>query len=94
MSKREFQPLYVAYAKAHGREPEAMLEHDTERWPGGKMCGYLLWGGERLHAWATLTGHPRAKDANAPMWETDVEAYHTWLVETPQPPLSGEMARG
>jgi hypothetical protein len=93
MARREYQPVYVAYARAHGRSPGGMRRHDRRRWPGGCACGFLLWGNERLHAWAVLTGHPRAKDPYAPMWETDLKAYHTWLTVEPQPPLSGEKAK-
>jgi len=39
----KFNPRYVAYAKAHGRSPQAMLEHDDIQWPGGIMCGFILW---------------------------------------------------
>ena len=35
--------LYLAYCKEHGNTPEQQLEKDTEDWPGGKMCGYMLW---------------------------------------------------
>jgi hypothetical protein len=40
-----WNPRYLAYAKAHGHEgdPEGMLEHDREAWPGGCMCGFMLW---------------------------------------------------
>lgn len=34
---------YVAYARANGRKPEAQLKHDREAWPGGVMCGFILW---------------------------------------------------
>lgn len=40
---------YETYARAHGRDPDAQLAADRERWPGGWMTGYLVW----LHArWA------------------------------------------
>lgn len=40
-------PVYVAYAKAHGCTPEDMLEHDSNAWPGGCMCGFMLWVSEQ-----------------------------------------------
>lgn len=46
-----WNPRYVAYATAHGRDPDAQLEHDREAWPGGAMCGFVLWIGERWTAW-------------------------------------------
>jgi len=39
----EFNPRYAAYAKAHGNAAEAQLEHDTLVYPGGCMCGFILW---------------------------------------------------
>lgn len=39
----EWTANFTAYARAHGREPAAMLERDRERWPGGVMCGFILW---------------------------------------------------
>lgn len=41
-----WNPRFVAYAKAHGKTPSAMLEHDAKEWPGGTMCGFILWIGE------------------------------------------------
>lgn len=41
-----WNPRYLAYARAHGEpDPEAMFEIDDERWPGGRMCGFMLWIG-------------------------------------------------
>ena len=43
-------PRYVAYAKAHDRTPGQMMEHDRAAWPGGCMCGFLLWISEQRRA--------------------------------------------
>jgi len=42
-----WNPRYVAYAKAHGKTPDAMMEHDRDAWPGGCMCGFILWMSEQ-----------------------------------------------
>ncbi len=47
---------FVAYAKAHDKTPEAMLEHDTERFLGGKMCGFTLWIRAKWREWRKLFG--------------------------------------
>ena len=83
----KYQPFYVVYAKSHGREPDDMWDHDKERWPGGKMCGYILWMGERMRAWYNLTHHPRVKDSNATLWPEERTQFHEWLMNTDQPPL-------
>lgn len=35
----EWNPRYVAYARAHGKTPKTMLAHDEEAWPGGGRRG-------------------------------------------------------
>jgi hypothetical protein len=35
--------LYLAYCKYHKNGPVEQLQKDTIKWPGGKMCGYILW---------------------------------------------------
>ena len=45
-----------AYAKTHGKEPAEMMAHDTERWPGGKMCGFMLWISDRWNQWHKARG--------------------------------------
>lgn len=58
-----FNPRFVIYAKAHGMSPEAMLEHDAAAWPGGKMCGFILWMSKckaeftQQHPEAVFDGH-------------------------------------
>jgi hypothetical protein len=39
----EWNPLYLAYAQAHGRTPEEQLEHDSKAYPGGRMAGFICW---------------------------------------------------
>lgn len=47
----KWNPRYAAYARAHGRTPEAMLEHDRGAWPGGRMTGFMCWIADRWRAW-------------------------------------------
>jgi hypothetical protein len=51
----EWNPRYVLYAEAHGFDPEAMLEHDKQVWPGGCMVGFSFWIQE---AWRQFPGYP------------------------------------
>lgn len=41
MSK--FNPYFVHYAKSNGNTPEKQLEVDDKAYPGGIMCGFILW---------------------------------------------------
>lgn len=59
MKTEAWNPRYVEYARAHARKPEAMLKHDAETWPGGKMAGFMLWMNERWTEWAALKGFRR-----------------------------------
>jgi hypothetical protein len=51
-----WNPRYVLWAKKHGLTPEAMIEKDKQDWPGGCMCGFSLWIGERMRALCTFHG--------------------------------------
>jgi len=39
----EYQPKYLAYCAANGNTPEQQLKADANAYPGGKMCGFILW---------------------------------------------------
>lgn len=36
-------PRYLAYCAAHGMTPQQMRMHDMQRFPGGHLCGFILW---------------------------------------------------
>lgn len=57
LKQREWNPRYVAYARAHGNDPEAQLAADRIAWPGGVMAGFTLWIGEQWAEWRANTGH-------------------------------------
>lgn len=44
----EVQRRYAAYCVKNGKTPSEMKEYDRKRWPGGLMCGYILWIQESL----------------------------------------------
>ncbi len=82
----KYNPRFVAYAAEHGRSPEEQLEHDREAWPGGLMCGFILWSNERLAEYAKInpaaffTGilTPWDRHGGRPKLD-DHEAYDSWL---------------
>src|SRR3546814_15168782 len=84
----KYSPRYVAYASEHGRSPEQQLEHDREAWPGGLMCGFILWSNERLAEYAKInpaaffTGIRTTWDRHGGRPKLhDHEAYDNWRSE-------------
>ena len=59
MSKRTYTHRYTVYAAQHGKTPDEMLAHDKKRWPGGKMCGFMLWINKRWQEWHEAKGYRR-----------------------------------
>lgn len=74
-----WNPRFVAYAKAHNRTPEEMLVLEEERFPGGKMAGYMLWVGGRWREWRAI--HGICWDAF--LSEEDYREFDAWLAHIP-----------
>lgn len=92
--KTEWNGRFVQYARVHGRTPEAQIEFDRERYPGGSMCGYVLWNKARIHEWKTLVNFPRCPGHPSEWWPgfeagpatkdtINAAAYDKWLSELP-----------
>ncbi len=69
-----WNPNFLAYAQAHGREPQAMIDADAIKYPGGKMCGYILWIMRQEKAFRTA--HP---EAFCGFNISDLKAWGWWL---------------
>lgn len=39
----EMNPVYLEYCRHQGNAPEAQKAVDVERYPGGKMAGFIAW---------------------------------------------------
>lgn len=51
---------FLAYCRSQGTpDPEAMLVIDRTRYPGGVMCGFILWTRARWADWRTARGMPQ-----------------------------------
>lgn len=71
----KINPRYRAYCEAHSKTVEAMKAHDVKRWPGGKMCGFVLWVQESLLEWRRSTGWEGA------LSDGHQDAFSAWLVK-------------
>jgi hypothetical protein len=40
---QDWNPRYIAYAAAHGRQPDAQLAHDKAQHPGASMLPFIVW---------------------------------------------------
>jgi len=49
-------PRYIRYATVHGNTPEEQMEKDKVRWPGGCMCGFILWIDQAMRAFLAPYG--------------------------------------
>lgn len=67
-------PRYLAYCAAHGLSPDGMMEHDRAKWPGGVMCGFILWMNEQWPAWKKAAGW-----RGSLLSEKDHASFDAWL---------------
>ena len=68
-----YNPRYLAYCKAHGKIPNAMMMHDEQCFPGGCMAGYILWIGGKWAEWKKVTGN------NGPLGNEHYTQFDEWL---------------
>jgi len=74
----KWNPNYVAFARAHGRTPDAQAQFDRAKWPGGQMTGFLLWVSQQVReAYAAGAGGV-VQDRNG-LHVTGQEAWAAWL---------------
>ena len=73
---KRWNPRYVAYAKAHGKTPEAMLRADKFERPCGCMVGFLEWNSQKLREFRVA--RPEAFFGTT---LSDHAAYDAWLAE-------------
>ena len=53
----KWNPRYLAYCAAEKvATPDEMLAIDQQRWPGGSMCGFMLWLRARYQEWYQVIG--------------------------------------
>jgi hypothetical protein len=69
---------FLHYARVHGRTPEEMLKYDEERFPGGKMAGYIMWIDQRWNDYTTRVGIRRPVVSHK-----HHSAFDQWLSELP-----------
>ncbi|CCG43239.1 hypothetical protein [Magnetospirillum molischianum] len=74
MTELAYNPRYANYARAHGRTPEEQVAQDHLDWPGGSMCGFMLWNREKVGEFGKV--NPDAFMAGG-LW--DHAAYDAWL---------------
>jgi hypothetical protein len=81
----DWNPRYAAYARAHGRTPEAQLEHDHETDAPGYMAPFMSWLEAKWAEWRKLRGIPRDVMGSGLSLE-QVADFHSWLSLPPDVP--------
>jgi hypothetical protein len=68
---------YTSYARSHGLTPEQMIAQDADRYPGGRMAGFIIWIGQQWDAWEKATGRPSRHRVALTLPEH--QAFDEWL---------------
>lgn len=71
---KKWNPRFVHYAREHNRTPEQMLLHDKKRFPGGSMCGFMLWINERWNEFCI-----KARISREFICTPEQRAFDAWL---------------
>lgn len=80
-----YNPRYARYAEAHGRTPEEMLKADVIEWPGGSMCGFMLWMNEKWAKFCRLHNVLNTRELRLKLDEVDTK-FDEWLgTQDPSP---------
>lgn len=70
---------YLAYCKAHGEpDPDKMIEKDKKIYPGGFMCGFILWIQVKWDEWKEENKKFYSGDSHTPA-DSDHNLFDTWL---------------
>ena len=68
-------PRYVAYAQAHGHTPDEQMTSDEKAWPGGVMCGFMIWMSQQKELF-----YKAHAECFLDHWTiSDQKAWTTWL---------------
>ena len=80
-----WNPRFVQYARVHGREPQAQLDHDRNAWPGGIMAGFSLWISDRWGEWHAARGLRRTASGSQDhvLTDADHDSFDAWLPTLP-----------
>ena len=77
--KKSWNPRFIAYAKAHGNTPEGQLEADRVQFPGGCMCGFLLWMNQQWGEFCKLHGVSNPDHAYLKLGAECGRIFDAWL---------------
>jgi len=87
MTKRRFNPRWVAFARVNGRTPQGQLDHDWGD-DGCRGADFMAWIAVNLRRWAAEAGHPRARNRFAPLTTQEHRRFTRWLDKLSPLPLA------
>lgn len=69
---------YKAYCLFHGAStPKEMMDRDRKLYPGGFMCGYILWIGQMWRKFYKIFAQRYVCDGESEKWQD----FDRWLLE-------------
>lgn len=78
----DLNPRYVSYCLAHGhRTPAQARAADETAWPGGVMCGFMLWIADQIAAFKRAQRLPPRE----PLDPAQQDAFTRYLAALPLP---------